>query len=173
MSRRRRPRLAADDEPGGLPQAFDAVTFGPERTLNLRAHLPTRAEALARCEAWLREKQIAGADEVLVITGRGANSVDGVSVVRQAITQLLASLRRRHVLAGFREHTAGSFVVELTRCSRRCAAAASRPRRRSPTRAPWPGSTPRRGACCAPWRPSASSTWGCTTRPARWSRTRC
>jgi hypothetical protein len=113
MSRRRRPRLAADDEPGGLPQAFDAVTFGPERTLNLRAHLPTRAEALARCEAWLREKQIAGADEVLVITGRGANSVDGVSVVRQAITQLLASLRRRHVLAGFREHTAGSFVVEL------------------------------------------------------------
>jgi hypothetical protein len=89
------------------------VTFGPERTLNLRAHLPTRAEALARCEAWLREKQIAGPDEVLVITGRGANSVDGVSVVRQAITQLLASLRRRHVLAGFREHTAGSFVVEL------------------------------------------------------------
>lgn len=114
MSRRRRPRAAgADEGPDGLPQAFDAVTFGPDRTLNLRAHLPTRSEALARAESWLREKQIAGADEVLVITGRGANSVDGVSVVRQAVLQLLSSLRRRNVLAGFREHTAGSFVVEL------------------------------------------------------------
>ncbi|MGZ8376806.1 MAG: Smr/MutS family protein [Gemmatirosa sp.] len=111
MSRRR--RSGPPDTPGGLPQAFDAIAFGPDRTLNLRAHLPTRSEALARAEAWLREKQVAGADEVLVITGRGAGSVDGVSIVREAVLQLLSSLRRRNVLAGFREHTAGSFVVEL------------------------------------------------------------
>jgi hypothetical protein len=112
MSRRRRSGPPGDS-PGGLPQAFDAIAFGPERTLNLRAHLPTRSEAVARAEAWLREKQVAGVDEVLVITGRGAGSVDGVSIVREAVLQLLSSLRRRNVLAGFREHTAGSFVVEL------------------------------------------------------------
>jgi hypothetical protein len=113
MSRRRSRGGPPDDTPGGLPQAFDAITFGPDRTLNLRAHLPTRSEAVTRAEAWLREKQVAGVDEVLVITGRGAGSVDGVSIVREAVLQLLSSLRRRNVLAGFREHTAGSFVVEL------------------------------------------------------------
>jgi hypothetical protein len=110
---RRRGKGPPGDAPDGLERAFDAVNFGPDRTLNLRAHLPTRSEALARAESWLRERQVAGVDEVLVITGRGVGSVDGVSVVRQAILQLLASLRRRMVIAGFREHTAGSFVVEL------------------------------------------------------------
>ncbi len=108
----RRPR-AAPVGLDGLRQAFDALAFGPERTLNLRAHLPTRAQAVARCEAWLRERQAAGAREVLVVTGRGERSVDGVSVVRQAVLELLASLSRRHVVAGYREHTAGSFVVEI------------------------------------------------------------
>jgi hypothetical protein len=97
----------------GLRQAFDEVTFGPERTLNLRAHLPTRAQAVQRGEAWLRERQAAGVREVLVVTGRGQRSVDGVSVVRQGIIELLGSLSRRHVVAGYREHTPGSFVVEL------------------------------------------------------------
>ena len=96
-----------------LRQAFDELTYGPERTLNLRAHLPTRAQAVGRCEAWLRERQAAGAREVLVVTGRGERSVDGVSVVRQGVLELLGSLSRRHVVAGYREHTAGSFVVEL------------------------------------------------------------
>ena len=105
---RRRPRSA---DP--LHAAFDAVTFGPERTLNLRAHLPTRSEAVARTEAWLRERQVTGVEEVLVITGRGLGSVDGVSVVREAVLQLLSSLRRRNVVAGFGEHTPGSFVVQL------------------------------------------------------------
>jgi hypothetical protein len=115
MSKRRRASRAfrPDDAPAGLAQAFDEATYGPERTLNLRAHLPTRDEARQRAEAWLRERQLAGVEEVLVITGRGANSVDGVSVVREGVLQLLSSLRRRNVLAGFREHTAGSFVVEL------------------------------------------------------------
>ena len=103
MSARRRP----------IEQAFDEVRYGPERTLNLRAHLPTRGEAVARTEAWLRERQMGGVGEVLVITGRGNASVDNVSVVREGVLQLLASLRRRNVIAGYREHTAGSFVVEL------------------------------------------------------------
>jgi hypothetical protein len=96
-----------------LRQAFDELTYGAEATLNLRAHLPTRAQAVARCEAWLRERQAAGARDVLVVTGRGERSVDGVSVVRQGVLELLASLSRRHVVAGYREHTAGSFAVEL------------------------------------------------------------
>ena len=103
MPARRRP----------IERAFDEITYGPERTLNLRAHLPTRAEAVARAEAWLRERQTARAGEVLVVTGRGNASVDNVSVVREGVLQLLASLRRRNVIAGYREHTPGSFVVEL------------------------------------------------------------
>ncbi|GJG86242.1 hypothetical protein tb265_14230 [Gemmatimonadetes bacterium T265] len=96
-----------------LAQAFDELSFGPSRILNLRAHLPTRAQAVARCESWLREQQAGGVREVLVITGRGERSVDGVSVVRQGVLDLLSSLSRRHVVAGYREHTAGSFVVDL------------------------------------------------------------
>ncbi len=96
-----------------LAQAFDELSFGPSRILNLRSHLPTRAQAGARCESWLREQQAAGTREVLVITGRGERSVDGVSVVRQGVLDLLLSLSRRHVVAGYREHTAGSFVVDL------------------------------------------------------------
>jgi len=109
VGRRPKPSLGLD----GLHQAFDALSYGAERTLNLRAHLPTRAQAVARCEAWLRERQAAGVREVLVVTGRGERSVDGVSVVRQGVLELLASLSRRHVVAGYREHTAGSFAVEL------------------------------------------------------------
>jgi hypothetical protein len=97
----------------GLRQAFDQMAFGAERTLNLRAHLPTRAEAVARCEAWLRERQAAGVREVLVVTGRGVGSVDGVSVVREGVLQLLTALSRRSVVKGFQEHTPGSLVVEL------------------------------------------------------------
>ena len=98
-----------------IQHAFDEIAYGPERTLNLRAHQPTRGEAVARTEAWLRERQMTGVKggEVLVITGRGNASVDNVSVVREGVLQLLSSLRRRNVITGFREHTAGSFVVEL------------------------------------------------------------
>jgi hypothetical protein len=54
---------------------------------------------------------VLGADEALVITGRGNNSVEGYSPVREAIVKLLPSLRRRNVIAGYAEHTPGSFVV--------------------------------------------------------------
>jgi hypothetical protein len=96
-----------------LLQAFDEARFGARGTLNLRAELPTVEQARERCERWLRQVQIEGQREVLVITGRGHGSDGGVSPVREAIAALLPSLRRRNVVRAFREHTAGSFVVEL------------------------------------------------------------
>ena len=106
MTHRRRQIVAAR-------QALDEARFGAARTLNLRASLPTVREATTRAEAWLRQRQVEGAGEVLIITGRGEGSPGGVSVVREAIVRLLGSLRRRGVVASHREHTTGSFVVEL------------------------------------------------------------
>lgn len=121
----------------GVERAFDEIAFGPQRTLNLRAHLPTRGEAIARTEAWLRERQatFGTGGEVLVITGRGNASVDGVSLVRQGVLQLLSTLRSRHVVASYREHTAGSFVVDLAP-----AAAVHAPRRATVDAGPPPPS---------------------------------
>jgi hypothetical protein len=94
-------------------KAFDEVEFGSKNTFNLRESLPSAADARFRTEAWLRERQISQATEVLVITGRGNNSPNGVSVVREAILSLLPSLRRRGVVSEWREHSPGSFVVKL------------------------------------------------------------
>jgi hypothetical protein len=96
-----------------LSRAFDELRFGPERTLDLRAQLPTRVQAVARAEAWLREKQAGGAGEVLIITGRGNNSEGGVSVVREEVGRLLARLRRGGVVKEMVQHTPGSFAVTL------------------------------------------------------------
>ena len=98
-----------------LHQAFDEIRFGADRTLNLRTHHPSREQAVRRAENWLRERQMSRAGEALVITGRGNNSPDGVSVVRTAIVQLFASLRRRGVISDFVEHTPGSFVVTFAK----------------------------------------------------------
>lgn len=95
----------------GLQQAFDEVRFGAQRTLNLRESLPTAEDAVARTEAWLRQRQVDRAEEVLIITGRGNQSEGGVSVVRDAIVRLLHVLKRRGVITGHEEHTPGSFVV--------------------------------------------------------------
>jgi hypothetical protein len=97
----------------GLRQAFDEVRFGPDNTLNLRDTLPTAAAATVRTEAWLRQRQVDRAGEVLVITGRGNQSEGGVPVVRQAVQQLLLVLRRRGVVSEHHEHTPGSFAVTL------------------------------------------------------------
>jgi hypothetical protein len=97
----------------GLQQAFDEVRFGAERTLNLRASLPTGAEAARRVESWLRGRQGQRAEEVLVITGRGNNSEGGVSVVREAAIRVFHELQRKGVVSSFIEHTAGSFVVTV------------------------------------------------------------
>jgi hypothetical protein len=94
-------------------KAFDEAAFGQKNTLNLRESLPTVADARFRAEAWLRERQVGGASEVLIITGRGNQSPNGVSPVREGILALLPSLRRRGVVSEWKEHTAGSFVVRL------------------------------------------------------------
>jgi hypothetical protein len=94
-------------------KAFDEAEFGPKNILNLRESLPTAADARFRTEAWLRERQVSRASEVLLITGRGNQSPGGVSAVRAAIVALLPALRRRGVLIEWREHTPGSFVVKL------------------------------------------------------------
>ena len=94
-------------------KAFDEAKFGQKNTLNLRESLPTAADARFRTEAWLRERQVSRAGEVLVITGRGNQSPNGISPVREAILALLPLLRRRGVVSEWREHSPGSFVVTL------------------------------------------------------------
>ena len=96
-----------------LHQAFDELHFGPSKTLNLREQLPTGDEAARRTEAWLREKQVERAGEVLVVTGRGNASEGGVPVVRTAVAKLLTQLKRRGVVTSVREHSPGSFAVRL------------------------------------------------------------
>lgn len=103
-----RPRV-----PNAVFRAFDEAQFGASRTLNLRDRLPTGPEAAARAEAWLRLKQVEGAREVLVITGRGANSAGGLPVLRPQVSKRLASLKRAGVVESISEHTPGSFVVRL------------------------------------------------------------
>ena len=94
-------------------KAFDEAEFGARNILNLRESLPSAADARHRAESWLRERQVARAAEALLITGRGNQSPGGVSVVRGAILSLLPTLRRQGVVAEWREHSPGSFVVRL------------------------------------------------------------
>ncbi|HEY1952998.1 MAG TPA: hypothetical protein VGG76_09340 [Gemmatimonadaceae bacterium] len=98
-------------------KALDEAEFGPRNILNLRESLPSVADARHRAEAWLRERQIGRAGEVLLITGRGNRSPGGVSEVRGAILSLLAVLRRKGVVAEWREHSPGSFVVKPAKIS--------------------------------------------------------
>ncbi len=108
----RRSRSPGRGAPAVL-RALDEASFGAGRTLNLRASLPSAAEATARAESWLRERQMSGAGDVLVITGRGKSSEGGVPVLKPAVEKLLFSLRRRGVVTEWHEHTEGSFVVSL------------------------------------------------------------
>ena len=96
-----------------LQHALDELRFGRTGTLNLRSSLPTAAEATKRADNWLRMKQAEGAREVLIVTGRGNKSPDGVPVVREAIRRLLALLSTRGVVAEHSEHSPGSFAVRL------------------------------------------------------------
>ena len=94
-----------------MAAAFDTLRFGRENTLDLRSGLPSGADAAHRAELFLRQRQMDGANEVLVITGRGNQSTDGVPVVRPAVAAVLARLRRQGVVAGWEEHTPGSFAI--------------------------------------------------------------
>ena len=93
--------------------ALDEARFGAERTLNLRATLPTPQDAVARTDQWLRLQQSRKGGEVLIITGRGNQSPGGVSVVREAVAKLLATLKRTGVVSSVTQHTPGSFIVTL------------------------------------------------------------
>jgi hypothetical protein len=93
--------------------ASDELRFGPQRTLNLRENLPTSIEAVRRAEAWLCQQQVRGSKEVLVITGRGNQSIGGVAVIRGAVEKLLFSLHRRGVVGSHHEHNPGAFAVQL------------------------------------------------------------
>lgn len=119
----------------GLRQAFDEVRFGAARTLNLRLSMPSGREAAERVERWLRQHQVQQSGEVLVITGRGKGSEGGVSVVRESCMRVFHELRRKGVIDGFVEHTAGSFVVTLASMRALLEAA---PRRREQTPVPAP-----------------------------------
>lgn len=101
---------------GDLPRlasAFERLRFGPTRTLNVRDTRPTGGEAARRVEQWLRLKQVEGPGALLVITGRGAGSAEGVAVVRDAVARTLRRLARQGVVAAIQEQTAGSFVVTV------------------------------------------------------------
>lgn len=100
-----------------LWRAFDEAEFGASNTLNLRESLPTVADARYRVEQWLRERQVSRAKRVLVITGRGNNSPDRVSPVREGVQALFPSLRRRGVVSEWKEHSPGAFVVSLASIS--------------------------------------------------------
>jgi hypothetical protein len=117
-----------------MARALDELRFGQARTLNLRESLPTAREAVERCERWVREQQIRGAAEVLIVTGRGSHSVGGVPVVKQAIDKLLFLLRRRGVVRSHVEHNPGAFAVALAPLRALSEAAARRrdPRRNQP-----------------------------------------
>ena len=121
-------------------KAFDEVEFGQKNTLNLRESLPTAADARFRAEAWLRERQVSRASDVLVITGRGNQSPNGVSPVREAILGLLPLLRRRGVVDEWREHSPGSFVVKLASISSLLEAPRRKRDRKSTPRPPNPQS---------------------------------
>lgn len=119
-----------------VQQAFDEARFGSARILNVRDAMPTGREAVRRADAWLRGKQAERAGEVLIITGRGNGSPGRVPVVREEIRSLLTRLRHAGVVARVREHTPGSFAVELAPL-RALLDAADRSRRSAP-RSPEP-----------------------------------
>ncbi len=95
-----------------LVRAFDEIEFGPDRTLNLRDSMPSAADARHRAEAWLRQRQSVSRDDVLIVTGRGKGSPDGVPIVKAEILALLHVLRRQGVVKSWREHSAGALVIE-------------------------------------------------------------
>ncbi len=96
-----------------LFRAFDEISFGSDRTLNLRDSLPTGADARFRAEAWLRQRHALSSDSVLIVTGRGKGSADGVAVIKEGVFALLHALRRQGVVKSWHEQTAGAVVVDM------------------------------------------------------------
>ena len=93
--------------------SLERLRFGPLRTLNVRASKLSGQESAARVESWLRSKQVELTGEVLVITGRGAGSLEGIPVVKDATRVVLNRLRKLGVIESYGEDTPGSFIVSL------------------------------------------------------------
>jgi hypothetical protein len=124
--------MSSDKTPlHNLWRAFDEAQFSASNTLNLRESLPTVADARFRVEQWLRERQVSRAGKVLVITGRGNNSPDGISPVREGVREMFPLLRRRGVITEWKEHSPGAFVVSLAPISTLLNAPARRRDRKS------------------------------------------
>jgi hypothetical protein len=132
----RPPRAAVIVHP--IERAFDELRFGASRTLNLRDGLPTVAQAETRVEAWLRLQQAEGGGEVLVITGRGLGSIDGVGKVREAVLRRCTQLKRLNVVVSLREHGPGAVVITVASLR----ALVSAPRLRTGRKAPAPVADP-------------------------------
>lgn len=96
-----------------IERAFDELRFGAARTLNLRDRLPSVLQAEARVDAWLRQQQATGGGEVLIITGRGLGSLDGVGRVREAVMRRCTQLKRLNVVAGVQEYGPGAVIVTV------------------------------------------------------------
>ncbi len=122
-----------------IERVFDQLRFGAARTLNLRDGLPTVAQAEVRVESWLRLQQAEGGGEVLIITGRGLGSLDGVGRVRQAVQRRCTQLRRLNVVAEVREYGPGAFVVTVQTLRALVEPPRLRTGRKTPTLVPDPG----------------------------------
>jgi len=116
--------------------ASDELRFGPKRTLNLRERLPSAADAVRHADNWLREHQVRGSKEVLIITGRGSHSAGGTAVIRPAIEKLLFSLHRRGVVKSHSDYNPGAFCVRLAPLRELIDAPARRRERRDPANSP-------------------------------------
>lgn len=121
-----------------IERAFDELRFGSARTLNLRDGLPTVSQAEARVEAWLRQRQAEGGGEVLVITGRGLGSLDGVGRVRAAVLKRCTQLKRLNVVVDLREHGPGAVVITVAPLRALVDAPRLRTGRKTPTGIPDP-----------------------------------
>lgn len=95
------------------PVNVERALFGPMRTLNVRANMLNGDESTARVESWLRSKQVELSGDVLIITGRGAGSLGGVPVIKNATVLVLNRLKRLGVISGYGQDTPGSFIVSL------------------------------------------------------------
>lgn len=85
--------------------------------------------AAARVMTWVRERQLMGLREALIITGRGNHSPGGVSPVREAVRSVLPRLIREGVVTRIERQTEGSVVVQIAPMGQRLDASA---RRRDP-----------------------------------------
>lgn len=101
-----------------VPSALERLAYGEGRTLDLHTASPSAADGTRRAEAWLRERQVARAGEVLIVTGRGRGSVGGIAVLRPAVETLLSRLRRLGVVQRYRAHGEGAFAVQLAPVAR-------------------------------------------------------